>query len=109
VITINKTRWISTRVTKREYNTIIRKAKKEGLNLSAYARKRALEGEITMIDDLKPYTPRLKEVGDKLNHGVMLAHQGKINYIDLTEAETLISEILETLHRIKEETEANKK
>lgn len=109
MITINKTRWISARVTKTEYNTIIRKAEREGLNLSAYARKRALEAEIRIIDNLKIYTPKLKEVGDKLNHGVMLAHQGKINYIDLTEVETLLSKILETLNRIKEEREVNKK
>lgn len=96
-------------MTKTEYNNIIRKAEKEGLNLSAYARKRALGAKIIIIDDLKLYIPRLKEVGDKLNHGVMLAHQGKINYIDLTEVETLISEILETLHRIKEEREVNQK
>lgn len=109
MISINKTRWISARLTKTEYNTIVRKTKREGLNLSAYARKRALEAKITIMDDLKPYTLRLKEVGDKLNHGVMLAHQGKINYIDLKEVETLLSEILETLHRINEEKEANKK
>ncbi len=96
-------------MTKTEYNTIIRKAEREGLNLSAYARKRALEAEIRIIDNLKIYTPKLKEVGDKLNHGVMLAHQGKINYIDLTEVETLLSKILETLNRIKEEREVNKK
>lgn len=103
VITINKTRWISARLTKAEYNTILRNARREGLNLSAYTRKRALEAKISIIDDLKPYTLRLREVGHKLNHGIMLAHQGKINYIDLTEVETLLSEILETLHRVKEE------
>ena len=109
MITINKTRWISARLTKVEYNAIVRNAKREGLTLSAYGRKRALEAKVTIIEDLKPYTSRLKEVGDKLNHGVMLAHQGKINYIDLTEVETLLSEILETLHRIKEEREIENK
>lgn len=97
MIPINKIRYINARVTKTEYNIITRKAKREGLNLSAYARKRALEAKIIIIDDLKSYTPRLKEAGDKLNHRLMLVHQGKINYIDLTEIQTLITEILQTL------------
>jgi hypothetical protein len=105
VITINKTRWISVRLTRVEYNTILRKAKREGLTLSAYGRKRALEGKVTIIDDLTPYTPRLKEIGDKINHGVMLAHQGKIKYIDLTEAKELFTEILETLKKIQNKKE----
>ncbi len=105
MITINKTRWISARLTQVEYNTILRNAKREGLTLSAYGRKKALEGKVTIMDDLTPYTPRLKEIGDKINHGVMLAHQGNIKYIDLTEAKKLLSEILETLNKIQNKKE----
>ncbi len=105
MITINKTRWISARLTQVEYNTILRNAKREGLTLSAYGRKKALEGKVTIMDDLTPYTPRLKEIGDKINHGVMLAHQGKIKYIDLTETKELLTEILETLNKIQNKKE----
>lgn len=92
-----KSRKVEFRVTEKEYERIIKSSKKEGGSLSSYVRKRAIENEIIAIDSVNKVINDLRESGKKLNAVVILAHQGSIMEIDLSNIKAALNNILETL------------
>jgi hypothetical protein len=83
VIKSNKTKRINLRVTEKEYQKIVGKAKKANLSISRYVSLSALDKEIIFFDDIKEMNHQLSKIGNNLNQLTVLAHQGKIKEVNL--------------------------
>jgi hypothetical protein len=81
---MNKTRRINLRVTEKEYQKIVGKAKKANLSISRYVSLSALDKEIIFFDDIKRMNHELSKIGNNLNQLTVLAHQGKIKEVNLS-------------------------
>ncbi len=101
-----KSETMSIRVTPDDYNMILDKSNKAKMSISKYISNAALnpELEIIVFDGLKDFAYQLIKIGNNLNQITMLAHQGKIK-------EVYVSDIKETLNNIWTELESitNKK
>lgn len=91
----------SIRFSEKERNTIEEKAKRVHENFSPYVRKMALEGQITVIEDLREVQYQLYKIGNNLNQLTRLAHEGKILVVDLEEANRLLQDIFDSLLKIR--------
>ncbi len=103
---MNKDKYISIRVTKAEKELIKKKAKDSGYTLSDYVFSCAMNHEITIVDlsILSEFTKRLKYVSNNLNQAMILAHQGKIKNIDISEVNKTIGDIWESLKMLQVKT-----
>ncbi len=101
---MNKNRFIGFRVTEKEYQKIERKAKKAKMNISQYVSLSALGRDIVVFEDLKELTHQLAKVGTNLNQVTMLAHQGRINVVDLSSVKKVVEEIWQLLNSLTEQT-----
>lgn len=99
-----KTEYIRARVTEKEKEKIINKAKKANMNVSHYISLASLEKDIIVFEELKEFTKQLSKVGNNLNQITMLAHQGKVTFIDLSSIEKVVSEIWQLLNLLTEKT-----
>ncbi len=88
---MNKTKRINLRVTEKEYEKIVGKAKKANLSISKYVSLSALDKEIIFFDDIKKMNHELSKIGNNLNQLTVLAHQGKIKEVNLTQARDTFS------------------
>jgi hypothetical protein len=88
---INKTKFIGFRVTEIEYNKIKKKAEKVNLSISKYVSLSALDKEIIFFDDIKQMNHELSKIGNNLNQLTVLAHQGKIKEVNLSQARDTFS------------------
>jgi hypothetical protein len=88
---LNKTKRINLRVTEKEYEKIVGKAKKANLSISKYVSLSALDKEIIFFDDIKKMNHELSKIGNNLNQLTVLAHQGKIKEVNLTQARDTFS------------------
>jgi len=88
---LNKTKRINLRVTDNEYQKIVGKAKKANLSISRYVSLSALDKEIIFFDDIKLMNHELSKIGNNLNQLTVLAHQGKIKEVNLTQARDVFS------------------
>lgn len=84
VMKLNKVKRINLRVTEKEYQKIVGKAKKANLSISRYVSLSALDKEIIFFDDIKRMNHELSKIGNNLNQLTVLAHQGKIKEVNLT-------------------------
>lgn len=82
--TMNKSKRINLRVTEKEYQKIVGKAKKANLSISRYVSLSALDKEIIFFDEIKEMNHQLSKIGNNLNQLTVLAHQGKIKEVNLT-------------------------
>ncbi|PKM68788.1 MAG: plasmid mobilization relaxosome protein MobC [Firmicutes bacterium HGW-Firmicutes-2] len=82
---MNKTKFIGFRVTEAEYNKIKKKAEKSNHSISKYVSLSALDKEIIFFDDIKEMNHQLSKIGNNLNQLTVLAHQGKIKEVNLTQ------------------------
>ncbi|WP_416390146.1 plasmid mobilization protein [Tepidibacter hydrothermalis] len=101
---MNKSRFIGFRVTENEYRKIEKKAQKSKMNISQYVSLSALGRDIVVIEDLKELTHQLSKVGTNLNQVTMLAHQGKVNTVDLSSVKKVVEEIWQLLNSLTEKT-----
>lgn len=104
MIKINKAKRINFRVTDTEYRQIERKAKKAKMNMSQYVSLQALERDIVIYEGLKEYTNQLSKLGVNLNQALILAHQGKLNVIDIKPIKKEIHDIWQLLNSLTGET-----
>ncbi|WP_243141163.1 plasmid mobilization protein [Alkaliphilus pronyensis] len=101
-MTIRKERFIGLRVTDTEHRQIERKAKKAKMNMSQYVSLQALERDIIIYEGLKEHTHQLSKLGTNLNQALILAHQGKLNTIDIQPIKKEIHEIWQLLNSLTE-------
>ncbi len=99
-----KSKQLYARVTEGELKKITKKAKNNDyINLSEYLRDKVVNKKIIEYD-LKELNERLSVIGDRLNHIVILCHQGTIDTIDLT---WLNNEMKNLLYLLNEKTQEN--
>jgi len=100
VILINKTKFIGLRITETDYQKIQQKAQKANLNISQYVSLSALDKDIIFLEDIKEMNFELLKIGNNLNQLTMLAHQGRINEVNLAKMSEEISKIWEELFKL---------
>lgn len=105
MITISRrTGKTSFRRTEKEFKEIQDRAKKSNMNVSEYIRYASLNKEIIVIEDLKGFSKELKKIGNNLNQALMLAHQGRIQNINLAPIQKKVDEIWQLLNLLTEKT-----
>ncbi len=100
MILINKTKFIGLRITETDYQKIQQKAQKANLNISQYVSLSALDKDIIFLEDIKEMNFELLKIGNNLNQLTMLAHQGRINEVNLAKMSEEISKIWEELFKL---------
>ena len=97
---MNKSRRINLRVTEKEYQKIVGKAKKANLSISRYVSLSALDKEIVFFDDIKIMNHQLSKIGNNLNQLTLLAHQGKIKEVNLMKTKEAFSGLWDELCKL---------
>ncbi|WDV47872.1 plasmid mobilization relaxosome protein MobC [Clostridiaceae bacterium M8S5] len=98
----NKTKRINVRVTEVEYRKIIARAKKANMNVSNYVALSAMKDEIFIYKNLGDLTHQLSKLGNNINQLTMLAHQGKLKTVDLTNCKKELSQVWSTMAKSTE-------
>jgi predicted HicB family RNase H-like nuclease len=97
-----KSELITIRVTPDDYNKILVNSNKANMSMSKYISSAALnpELEIRVFDGLKDFAYQLTKVGINLNQITMLAHQGKIKEVYVTDAKETLNSIWSELEKL---------
>ena len=91
----------SIRFSNKESAIIDQKASRVHENFSSYVRRMALEGQISVIEDLKEVQYQLYKIGNNLNQLTRMAHEGQTLVTDLEETNQLLQDIFDQLLQIK--------
>lgn len=94
----NKT--ITIRVTQEEWMAIMGKVCKGGMNVTEYLITAALQAEIHVPEDTKPFLTELKRIGNNLNQIAMKIHSGAFKSYNFQEVIDGQRKIYEQLARI---------
>ncbi len=99
----------SIRIEKSNLDKIRENSKKANMTTTAYLINRALKDDnIIILDDLKPVCHELRKIGTNLNQLTMLAHQGQISCVDLTELSEGVKTLWQPLNLLTERTNQSK-
>ncbi len=103
-----KGKYVSFRVTDEEKIIIIIKAAKAKMTISDLGYISIMKSKINVIDTstLKELTKELNKLGNNFNQGIVLAHQGKVEIINIDKLIDTQSKIWELLTEL---TETNKR
>ena len=89
-----QTQTLTVRLTPEEKKALeARKKKASALTTRAFVLEMCMEGKIIVNEDLRATNAELRRQGNNLNQLTRLAHQGRIEVVELTE-------LLECYHRI---------
>ena len=91
---------ITVRTTESEKRKIEALAKKTGMGIGETLRCAALGKIIYQIEDLKPLLHELKGIGRNLNQMTVLAHEGRVSFVDLRYATAMLGKIYERVNKI---------
>ncbi len=92
-----KTKRINLRVSDAMDALIRKKAKSAGMNLTDYVVLCAIDKEVINLDGLKELSSQVKRLGNNVNQFLILARQGKINFVYLDETARELAKIRELL------------
>ena len=99
----------SIRIEKANLDKIRDNAQKANMTTTAYLINRALKDDkIIILEDLKPLCHELRKIGTNLNQLTMLAHQGRISCVNLTELSEEVKSLWQLLNLLTERTKPNK-
>lgn len=99
----------SIRIEKTNLDKIRENAQKANMTTTAYLINRALKDDnIIILEDLKPVCHELRKIGTNLNQLTMLAHQGRISCVNLTELSEEVKSLWQLLNLLTERTKPNK-
>lgn len=99
----------SIRIEKANLDKIRDNAQKANMTTTTYLINRALKDDnIIILEDLKPVCHELRKIGTNLNQLTMLAHQGRISCVDLTELSEEVKSLWQPLNLLTERTKPNK-
>ena len=79
-----KEKRITVRLTPEQYESICEKADVAMMSPSAYMRAAAMRHRIVVVPGLDRLTHELKGIGRNLNQLLILAHEGRIQRVDLS-------------------------
>lgn len=97
---------ITVRTTESEKRKIEALAKKTGMGIGETLRCAALGKIIYQIEDLKPLIHELKGIGRNLNQMTVLAHEGRVSFVDLRYATAMLGKIYERVNKIYADMDA---
>ena len=86
----NKEYRITVRLSPEELNSIAAKAETAHMALSTYIRACALRHKVVVVDGVKEYNSELKAIGRNLNQLTVLAHEGRIQLVNLEGVESAL-------------------
>ena len=92
-----KTKRINFRVSDTMNALIREKAKSAGMNITDYIVLCAIDKEVINFDGLKELSSQVKRLGNNVNQFLILARQGKINFVYLDETARELAKIRELL------------
>lgn len=81
-IMAERTRILKSRVTPKEYNTIMENCLKSGRTVSELLRESAVEKEIIVLGGLEELATELRRQGNNLNQLTVMARQERIRFVD---------------------------
>lgn len=91
---------IAFRVTAAERTQINRNIRKSGLSHREYLLNVALGQTIQVVEELKPILSELRACGRNLNQLTMLAHEGRIQTVDLRETANMLGKTYEAVNAL---------
>lgn len=98
------------RIAKEDLDTIRANAQKANMTTTAYLINRALcDNQILVLEDLRPVCYELRKIGVNINQLTMLAHQGRIACVNLTELSEGIAKLWQPLNLLTERTKPMKR
>jgi hypothetical protein len=95
---------VNARLTEKEYRKIESRAKKAKMSISQYLVVSATKDTVFIFIDLKDIIHHLSKIGNNINQLTMLAHQGKLQVIDLSGFKKELKEIWLSLSKSTEKT-----
>ena len=81
---------ITVRLSPEELNSIEAKAETAHMALSTYVRACALRHKVVVVEGVKECTSELKAIGRNLNQLTVLAHEGRIQLVNLDSVENAL-------------------
>ena len=102
MINQNKEKIKGVRMTIEEEKKILESLEGTGLNFSDYARKSLFGHPVIVISGIRDLHLQIAKIGNNLNQLVMLAHEGRITSIDLTECFEMLQMTYSKLNEISE-------
>lgn len=81
---------ITVRLSPEELNSIEAKAETAHMALSTYIRACALRHKVVVVDGVKECNSELKAIGRNLNQLTVLAHEGRIQLVNLEGVESAL-------------------
>ena len=88
------------RVSKEEIDFYVQQAKEAGCTVSEYIRRSADGNEIYVIPGLKDMARQVAKLGVNINQLTVLAHQGKVQEVDLFSCNDTLKQILKELIKL---------
>ena len=98
----NKTIRITLRLTPEQYDSIRSRAETAQMPVGAYVRAAAMRHKVVVIDGLKEITHELKGLGRSLNRLVVLANQGRIHTVRLSDTLESLAKVYLQLRSLSE-------
>lgn len=90
------------RISKEEEQKLLDSLKDTGMNFSDYVRKAISDHPIIVVSGIQDLHLQVARVGNNLNQLVMLAHEGRITSVDLTECFEMLQMTYSKLSEISE-------
>lgn len=90
------------RISKEEEQKLLDSLKDTGMNFSDYVRKAISDHPIIVVSGIQDLHLQIARVGNNLNQLVMLAHEGRITSVDLTECFEMLQMTYSKLSEISE-------
>ena len=99
---MNKSKMFCFRLSEQDYLSILQKAARAKLNMTAYITTSALQKPIVVIDGLEQVIGELKGIGRNLNQLTTLCNMGKIQSLGLTDVKERFGEIFDAIMKLGE-------
>ena len=93
---------ITVRLSPEELNSIEAKAETAHMALSTYIRACALRHKVVVVEGVKEYNSELKAIGRNLNQLTVLAHEGRIQLVNLEGVESALEKNYIGIQRLAE-------
>ena len=100
---MNKEIRLTIRLTPEQYESICTRAETAQMTPSAYVRAAAMRHKVIVLDGLKELTHELKGIGRNINHLTVLANEGHISTVKLSDAADALTKIYEALDTLTQQ------
>ena len=85
-----KEKRVTVRFTPEQYESVRARAESAHMAVSTYMRACSMRHKVVVVNGLKDYTRELKAIGRNLNQLTVLAHEGRIQLVNLDGVESAL-------------------